>query len=194
MLKQPVVRAAVLGAALLISATAFYVIAPVFVREAPVSGYPTLAYLPTRTPEPPTATPTDTPIPTETPAVETRLFASGEAALVLRGSFYSVVHVGQGQASLYGNSAGVFTLALENFQVEDGPDLHVYLAAEDPVGTEHEGQDLAGAIDLGALLAVSGDQTYELPAGIDLAHYRSVVIWCVPFQVPFIAAPLSDLP
>ncbi|MCI0860900.1 MAG: DM13 domain-containing protein, partial [Chloroflexi bacterium] len=36
-----------------------------------------------------------------------------------------------------------------------------------------------------------GDQNYELPVDLDLSNYGSVVIWCVPFRVPFNAAPLS---
>lgn len=195
MLKRPAVRMAVLGVALLGSATAFYFISPVFVRDVPIGRYPNLAYMPTRTPRPPTDTPlpteTSTEIPTETPTMEVQLSAIDIAAAVLvaQGEFYSVAHTGQGVASVY-EVDGALLLTLGDFQVEDGPELHVYLAVEDPIPNE-SGEELAGALDLGELSAVAGDQAYELPDNIQLDDYQSVVIWCVPYQVPFIAAPLD---
>jgi hypothetical protein len=45
-------------------------------------------------------------------------------------------------------------------------------------------------LELGALKGNKGNQNYELPAGVDLSKYRSVVIWCRRFSVPFGAAPL----
>ena len=47
-----------------------------------------------------------------------------------------------------------------------------------------------GALDLGPLKGNVGNQNYVVPAGTDLSRYRSVVIWCRRFAVPFGAAPL----
>ncbi len=194
MLKQPAVRAAVLGVALVTTATAFYFIAPVFVNEAPLSGYPTLAYIPTRTPKP-TLPPTE--VPTATAEVQTNettsLVLEGEASLVLlSGEFYDVAHDGSGSASVHLTEDQQVVLRLEDFQVEDGPDLHVYLTAQDPV-VHTEGEPLADAIDLGELKGLVGDQTYVLPDDLVIENYNSVVIWCVPYNVPFVAASL-DIP
>ena len=38
-------------------------------------------------------------------------------------------------------------------------------------------------VDLGALRAFEGSQKYAVPAGVDLARYASVVIWCERFGV-----------
>jgi len=82
-------------------------------------------------------------------------------------------------------------LRLTNFQVLNGPDLHVYLVPIDPVPNSI-GVDIAGSIDLGKLKGNLGDQNYPLPANLDLKQFKSVVIWCQPFRVPFIAAPLGS--
>jgi len=37
-----------------------------------------------------------------------------------------------------------------------------------------------------------GDQNYEVPEDVDLSRYRTVVLWCVRFGVPFGAAPLDQ--
>ena len=183
---------AVLGVTLLGSAAAFYFIAPVFVRDQMFASYPTLAYMPTRTPQPPTGTPLPTVTPTETytPTSQAIWFDISSAVLVAAGEFYPLAHAGSGQAAIYAVAEGQWVLALQDFQVEDGPDLHVYLAVQDPVPSQ-EGSPLPDAFDLGALKQLAGDQSYELPQGIQLENYRSVVIWCVPYNVPFIAASLN---
>jgi hypothetical protein len=38
-------------------------------------------------------------------------------------------------------------------------------------------------VDLGGLRAFKGSQKYPIPAGIDLAKFPSVVIWCEQFSV-----------
>jgi hypothetical protein len=190
MLKQPSVRAAVLGVALVTTATAFYFIAPVFVNEVPFSGYPTLAYISTRTPKP-TLPPTEMPTATAEAQASTSIVLEGEASLLLlSGEFYDIAHDGAGTASLYLTESDELVLRLEDFQVEDGPELHVYLAVQDPIA-ETEGEPLAEAIDLGELKGLVGDQTYVLPDDLMLENYNSVVIWCVPYNVPFIGASLE---
>jgi len=52
------------------------------------------------------------------------------------------------------------------------------------------GVEIAGYFDLGPLKGNIGDQNYDLPADLDLSDFKSVVIWCQPFRVPFNAAPL----
>jgi hypothetical protein len=45
--------------------------------------------------------------------------------------------------------------------------------------------DLQGQmfVDLGRLRSFKGSQRYSIPGGVDLAKYRSVVIWCEQFSV-----------
>ena len=135
---------------------------------------------------PPSATPTytlttGTPVaPTATPAPQT----------LAQGAFYNIVHEGEGQASIFQLADGLRVLRFEDFMVLNGPDLYVYLVPDDPVPNAI-GFDFMAFHDLGKLKGNVGDQNYELPAGLDLSQYRSVVIWCKAFKVPFAAAPLA---
>jgi len=83
-------------------------------------------------------------------------------------------------------------LRFENFQVTNGPDLYVYLAVHPEPRSR---QDVApGYVSLGKLKGNIGAQNYEIPAGTDLAKYRSVVIYCQPFHVVFATATLQAAP
>ena len=78
----------------------------------------------------------------------------------------------------------------DDFAIDNGPDLNVYLVR----GVDADGP--AGAfdddfIDLGDLKGNIGAQNYELPEGVDITEYDTVVIWCVRFGVAFNAANLA---
>ena len=82
------------------------------------------------------------------------------------------------------------TVRFEDLDTSNGPDLHVYLST-----TPHDGPRDAfddDYVELGRLKGNKGDQNYDVPPGTDVARYRSVVIWCKRFSVPFGAAPLSQ--
>lgn len=187
MLKRPEIRLAVLAVALLGSAAAWYLIAPLFTGGLAYSVFPTIAVMPSRTPRPATATP----LPTQTAQANLVPFTQSSASLLLfEGEFYDVAHEGSGAAKIYLLEDGSLVLNLETFAVEEGPELHVYIATQNPIKNS-EGVALNGAIDLGPLQKTTGEQMYILPAGLDLTQYSSVVIWCEPYLVPFIAASLQ---
>ncbi len=99
-------------------------------------------------------------------------------------------HKGSGRAGIYTLPEGGHLLRLEDLRVTNGPDLHVFLSAgEDPRsrGAVRDG----GFIDLGSLKGNIGNQNYNIPAGEEISKYRSVVIYCVPFNVIFSVAPLK---
>lgn len=113
-----------------------------------------------------------------------------EMNILAQGSFYDIIHVGSGQASVYQLADGSRILRLQSFEVDNGPELHVYLVPIDPVPSSI-GIEIPGAVDLGFLKGNIGDQNYEIPPDLDWSQFKSVVIWCQPFRVPFIAAPLT---
>jgi hypothetical protein len=128
------------------------------------------------------ATATEVPV-TATEAPTTTVLAVGD--------FYNVVHEGHGQATVFQFTDGSRVLRLEDFEVLNGPELHVYLVPIDPV-PQSGGVEIEGSVDLGNLKGNIGSQNYDLPPDLDLSQFRSVVIWCQPFRVPFIAAPLGS--
>lgn len=97
-------------------------------------------------------------------------------------------HMGSGTATIYELADGSQVLRLEDFEVTNGPDLHVLLVPNSSPGGS---DDLEGYIDLGQLKGNIGDQNYDIPAGMNIADYGSVVIYCQPFHVIFSVAALT---
>jgi hypothetical protein len=110
--------------------------------------------------------------------------------VILKGAFYNLAHISAGEAAVYQLADSSRILRLQNFSVDNGPDLYVYLVPIDPVPNA-SGSDIPGYYSLGRLKGNIGDQNYEIPADLDLSQYKSVVIWCQAFAVPFAAAPLT---
>lgn len=106
------------------------------------------------------------------------------------GQFIDRIHSGEGTAVVLTDGLQKFLRFEDDFAIDNGPDLNVYLSA----GVAADGD--AGLfdddfIDLGDLTGNVGSQNYELPADIDLDKYATVVIWCVRFGVAFNAADLA---
>lgn len=114
-----------------------------------------------------------------------------EVTIVASGEFRDADsnHRGTGTATVYQLEDGSTLLRFEDFEVTNGPDLHVYLVPhENPTGSS----DLDGYVDLGSLKGNIGDQNYEIPEGVDISEFGSVVIYCVPFHVFFSIASLDS--
>jgi len=110
--------------------------------------------------------------------------------ILATGSFQDAdeFHRGSGTATIYEVEPGSRILRLEDFEVTNGPELHVLLVPhEDPMSRD----DVAGYVDLGSLKGNLGDQNYDIPPGLDLSEFGSVVIYCQPFHVLFSVASLS---
>jgi Electron transfer DM13 len=76
----------------------------------------------------------------------------------------------------------------DRFSTSNGPALKVYLSAAPATGPGDAFDDRY--VDLGDLKGNIGEQNYAIPRDVDLARYRSVVVWCKRFSVPFGAAAL----
>ena len=107
------------------------------------------------------------------------------------GQFHSGAHETKGTATVLQLADGKKTLRLSDFATSNGPDVHVYLVAASDA-KDNDSVTKAGFVDLGSLKGNIGDQNYDLPAGADLAKYRSVTIWCKRFSVNFGTAPLMN--
>jgi electron transfer DM13 len=121
------------------------------------------------------------------PAGDTAARERPRNVLLARGGFEPVAHSVTGRATAIRRAAGGDVLTLTGFEVENGPDLRVYLVAG-PARDESEVQDFE---DLGALKGNKGNQQYDIPRGLDLDRYSTVVIWCRAFSVSFARAPLA---
>ena len=110
---------------------------------------------------------------------------------VARGTFIHVnpadpIPYGQGNVTVYADLVHL----QDDFEVGPGPAFHVYLVPEADVREEADVES-SMYVDLGRLRAFKGSRNYPIPAGIDLADFGSVVIWCDRFGVLISPASLE---
>jgi len=88
------------------------------------------------------------------------------------------IHYGSGSVTVYDDVVHLSS----DFEVGPGPKFHVYLV---PLETVTPSTEVTKTmyVDLGRLRAFKGSQNYEIPAGLDLKQYKSVIIWCEHFRV-----------
>lgn len=135
----------------------------------------------------PLASPSAKPSVSAAPAPSATASPSPSAAPIARSGSFSGAddfHFGRGTAHLLETEPGVYVVRLADFEVRNGPDLHVYLS---PSADGYA----KGSVELGALKADKGNQNYAVPAGVDPTAARSVVIWCKQFSVLFATAPIA---
>ncbi len=111
--------------------------------------------------------------------------------LLARGEFIHAnpsdpIHYGKGRVTIYD---GVLHLE-PDFEVGPGPKFHVYLVPEKSV-LPSTNVARTMFVDLGRLKAFKGSQNYPVPAGLDVAKYGNVVIWCEQFGVLISPAALK---
>lgn len=111
------------------------------------------------------------------------------ATVLARSMLGDRAHQASGTVRVLRLADGARVLRLEGLDVENGPDLYVTLAAAAPDAPN--GAYDSDYVSLGRLKGNKGDQTYAVPTSIDLARYKSVVIWCKRFSVAFGTAPLT---
>jgi hypothetical protein len=105
-------------------------------------------------------------------------------------SFHSHEHATRGRARVIRLADGRRYVRFERFSTSNGPLLRVYLSAARADGPGGAFDDRF--VDLGALKGNVGSQNYRIPRGTRLGEYRSVVVWCKRFAVPFGAATVSS--
>jgi hypothetical protein len=120
--------------------------------------------------------------------------ASAPAAVAFRlaaGTFIHAntsdpVHWGKGKVSVYQR-----VVFLEpDFEVGPGPAYHVYLVPKPSIRSSADMKDVM-YVDLGRLRSFQGSQRYQIPEGVNLKDYSSVIIWCERFGVLISPADLK---
>ena len=199
-----------LAALLLLAGLAFawWTISPLFLNTRVDEAFPTavaaptvaavVVAAPTVAPAPPTAVAVVEVAPTVAPAPPTAApvqpTAIAEPVALVSGSFTRIdsLHAAEGTAIIYQLPDGSRVLRLENFSAQNGPDLYVSLSGHPMPRSNAETYD-SGYVELERLKANQGNQNYALPAELDLAAFKSVVIYCKAFSVVFSTAELLGL-
>ncbi len=70
----------------------------------------------------------------------------------------------------------------EDFRAANGPDLKVFLSPQ-TVSDVTGNTAVNGAINIGELKATKGTQEYEVPEGVSLDQYSSVLVHCEAYSV-----------
>ena len=117
--------------------------------------------------------------------------AAALGGLVASGSFIqpdanNPLHRGSGAVSVHGHEVVLGA----DFAVTPGPDYRVLLVPKPVIRAT---ADVANTmyVDLGPLAAFKGEQSFKVPAGVDLSNYPSVVIWCAAYGTLISTADLS---
>ena len=131
----------------------------------PVAATPAPTATPAATPIPtpvstPQPTPTATPVP-PTPTTLRRASMSGAAG-----------HQSSGGVAIIRTGSSVDLVFEQNFQVDGGVNDVILSTRSD---------SMSGGMNLGALRALGGQQSYSMRN--DGSDYRYVILWCRPFQV-----------
>ncbi|MFI6941302.1 DM13 domain-containing protein [Streptomyces sp. NPDC050418] len=144
--------------------------------------------LPEATPVAPSTAPSSAPSSSPSPSA-----ARGPKTLA-RGDFISHEHATRGGVRVLELADGSRVLRLTGLDTSNGPDLRVWITNA-PVKEGKAGWhvfDDGKYLSLGKLKGNKGDQNYTIPAGVNLADYGSVSIWCDRFDVSFGAAELRE--
>lgn len=129
--------------------------------------------------------------PVDAPAAEaddprpTPTTAAAAPVLVGSGQFVGLAgHEGTGDAGFFRLEDDSLVLRFENFDIQNGPDLRLYVT---PGANQTDPGD--GSLYLGELRGNVGNQTYDLPADFTLSPGDwTVLVWCEAFSVEFVAA------
>jgi hypothetical protein len=112
------------------------------------------------------------------------------AQVLASGAFRSLEHETTGTAKVLSSPDGSRTLRLEDLRTSNGPELVVMLSATPATEDGWSAYDDGPHLVLEPLKGNLGSQSYPIPGDVDLAAYRSAVVWCNRFHVGFGAAPI----
>jgi Electron transfer DM13 len=107
---------------------------------------------------------------------------------VSTGEFRGIDHDATGRGSIYRIADGSFVVALEDIDIEPGPDYQVYVVRGDDQETPEGGTHLSG------LRGNQGTQYYEVPRDVgDVGGGWTILVWCRAFGVPVANATQSPI-
>lgn len=106
---------------------------------------------------------------------------------LLNGRVKPAGHSASGRAAVVQINGGQRVLTLRSFKIDPGPKVVVWLVRR---SSRSESAIRRDYIYLGKLKGSKGNQSYKIPARVDLRKYQSVVFWCVPFTLSLARADL----
>lgn len=125
-----------------------------------------------------------------TSSVESQVVAQRPS--VITGTFVAAEAPTTGTARIVTEAGHHYLEISSAFSTTDqAPDLHVLLDPSNQPPASYS--DFSGYVNLGKLQNVKGAQRYPIPDVVNVADYRSVVIWCRTANATIGYAPLSSV-
>ena len=75
-----------------------------------------------------------------------------------------------------------FIVFSDDFRAANGPDLKIFLSPKSVSGATGKNA-VDGSINIGELQKTKGTQEYEIPAGVNLSDFGSVLVHCEAYSV-----------
>lgn len=95
-----------------------------------------------------------------------------------------------GTWEIYSEDGKSFVKLSADFRTRNAPDLKIFLSPL--AASETTGKNATdGAVLIAPLSSNSGEQVYEIPAGVDLASFKSILIHCEQYSKLWSAADLA---
>lgn len=181
----PVVRLLVIGIPIVL--VSWWLLEPFFVDDVVHEKFSTSIAAEQRRPSTVPSTTPDAAVAPTAPESTAPAVPAGPQ-LLGSGTFIGLAgHDGTGDAGIFRLDDGSLVLRLENFDIDNGPDLELYLV---PGEKSYSPRD--GSLHLGALKGNVGNQTYDIPRDFEVSPGPwTVLVWCKAFTVEFVGASLT---
>jgi hypothetical protein len=128
--------------------------------------------------------PVNAELPSSSMTVSSKIAA---VSVLASGDFEKSEHPTSGAAQIVMQNGKKYLKFDSSFKSDSGPDLFVILHRQD----SPKSYGKADYVSLGRLKKISGQQMYAIPNGVNIAKFKSVVIWCKKFNATFGFAPLN---
>jgi hypothetical protein len=117
--------------------------------------------------------------------------AQKQQIVAASGTFVKAEQPTSGTAQIVTENGQQYLVLNSAFKTSNqGPDLHVLLDTSEKPPMKY--QNFSSYVNLGKLQKFNGTQRYPIPAAIDLANFKSVVVWCRMANATFGYAPLRS--
>jgi hypothetical protein len=117
-------------------------------------------------------------------------FAEASIETLYSGQWTKKSFKSSGTWEIYAEGGKTFVKLSSDFRTRNAPDLKIFLSPQ--AARDTNGRNATnGAVLISPLSSNSGEQVYEIPEGVDLAAYKSILIHCEQFSKLWSAADLS---
>ncbi len=105
-----------------------------------------------------------------------------QAAFSASGDFIKKSKKLRGSWSVVERDGKTFIVFADDFRAAKGPDLKIFLSPKSVADATGKNA-VDGSLNIGELKKTKGTQEYEVPAGVDLSAYGSVLVHCEAYSV-----------